>query len=365
MFTDAPQAQIERLLTEPGADVVTVTTAESGYEPARNRATLRMKAAGTVVPLRLPLSEERMRAAWASVRGGDAGSLAACVEVAGEFIRSLFPGGLRLAGSADDTAAGLGAVAGFRARLVAGPGWARVGSWDGLEEAVAAAGPGASALVLASFAGGRQGHAVVLHGTSEGLRWADPAGGVTAERPGAAGHAVAAWAVVVGSDGWVAAPGGWSARESAGGAEVLVDAPLRHDFGAMGVEIERHNVRIVLPTGRPVKGKTWLLRSHDGLVNVVADSALVWVGEDLSLYESRAAMQAAGESGHPQLNRMGEAGAITVSIPEAVTAPWRVLDEQGRPDIDQVIRRVGDLDRYWKRAPEDLQYSALDWREPG
>ena len=59
---------------------------------------------------------------------------------------------------------------------------------------------------------------------------------------------MAAWAVVVGPDGRVAGvPGGWSAPESAGGAGVVADPPVRHDFGAMGVEIERHNVRLIPP----------------------------------------------------------------------------------------------------------------------
>ena len=52
-----------------------------------------------------------------------------------------------------------------------------------------------------------------------------------------AGQAVAAWAVLIGSEGQVVAgPGDWAAPESGGVAGVLADAPRRHDFGAMGDE---------------------------------------------------------------------------------------------------------------------------------
>ena len=72
--------------------------------------------------------------------------------------------------------AGLGGVAGVQQGVVAGPGWGRVGSWEGLEEAVAGAGPGASAVVLVSSAGDRVGHAVAMYATADkGLRWVDPA----------------------------------------------------------------------------------------------------------------------------------------------------------------------------------------------
>jgi len=140
-------------------------------------------------------------------------------------------------------------------------------------------------VVLVSYAGDEPGHALVLHATNGGLeaaagaldattggleagigglRWVDPAG-VTGERPLLAGHsagsssgsaiagreaadlpealrgAVAAWAVVVGPDGRVvepddrmSEPGGWVAPVG-----MLADPPTRHDFGAMGAEIEQ------------------------------------------------------------------------------------------------------------------------------
>jgi hypothetical protein len=251
--------------------------------------------------------------------------------------------------------AGLGGVRGVQQRLVAGPGWARVGSWVDLELAVDEAGPGASAVVLVSYAGDRAGHAVALHVTDEGLRWVDPAGSsddaVRPDRPATVERAVAAWAVVVRPGGRVAAPGEWSAPESAGAVGVLTDAPVRHDFAAMGVEIEQHNVRLFLPPRELLENKTWLLRSRDELVQVVVDANPVWLSEDGDLYDSQAAMEAAGASPHPEA---GDTGEIGVSVPEVVTKPWRVLDEPRRRGMDEVLRRIRDLEAYWGRAPVDM-----------
>ena len=290
------------------------------------------------------------------LRGGytsDPWSLADCVSTVRGWLRSGYPGGLRLAGSADDSVAGLGGVAGVRARLVAGPGWARVASWQQLEKAVADAGNGARAVVLLSFAGDRQGHALMLRATGAGLVWADPNGGaVTEDRPGMVDQAVAAWAVLIGPAGQVmGVPGGWAAPESAGGAGVLADAPVRHDFGAMGVEIERHNVRLFLPSGSQVQVGEWLVRSPDLLVTVVVDSGVVWVSEEGNLYDSVAAMDAAGVAPDPLAPRPG--GRTFVSVPEIVTVPWRVLDEW-RPDLEEVLERIREVDAYWDRAPADL-----------
>jgi len=184
-------------------------------------------------------------------------------------------------------------------------------------------------VVLVSFAGDRQGHALVLHQTTGGPHWIDPDGGAVSAapaRPAAAGRAVAAWAVVVGRDGRVAEPGAWSAPGSAGGIGMLADPPLRHDFGAMGVEIERHNIRLFWPDGRKLPEKAVLLRSRDGLVRVVVDKGGAWLAEDGFLYEAHA----------------GQGGMfmMAMSVPEMVGVPWRVLAEPGRPGQEAVQARI-------------------------
>jgi hypothetical protein len=279
--------------------------------------------------------------------GDGAGSLAACAAVVGGFLRQVYP---RLRLARGDDAWGLGGVAGARERLVPGGGWARVGSWNELAVAVAIAGAGTSAVVLASRAGGRQGHALVLHETTDGPRWADPGaddpnGVLTAGLPADVRSAVAAWAVVVDRDGRVVVPpepGAWAAPESAGGEWMLADPPLRHDFGAMGVEIERHTVRLFRPGGRDLPEKVILLHSSDGMVRVAVDHSQAWLGNDGALYESPEDMRA----------RTGSAagGWETMAVPEIVTVPWAVTAEPNRPDLEAVQARIRDADWRLNRA---------------
>src|SRR5260370_28280062 len=47
---------------------------------------------------------------------------------------------------------------------------------------------------------------------------------------------------------------------------------------------------------------------------------------------------------------------MAVRVPEIVTVTWRVLEERGRPDLDDVLRRIGELDRIWGSAPETPSY---------
>jgi hypothetical protein len=191
--------------------------------------------------------------------------------------------------------------------------------------------------VLVSYAGDRKGHVLVLHATTDGPRWADPAGGVVAEgrRPAALGGAVAAWAVMADPDGRVAEPGAWSAPESAGALGMLTDPPLRHDFGAMEVQAQRHNVRLFRPGGQPLPEKAVLLRSRDGLVKVVVHNGTDWLGQDGLLHKS--------ETG-PGMSRK------QTWVPEIVGLPSRALAEPGRPGQDAVLARIRAVDRRLNQA---------------
>jgi hypothetical protein len=129
-----------------------------------------------------------------------------------------------------------------------------------------------------------------------------------------AGQAVVAWAVVVGADGRVVEPdggagerGGWAAPESASVVGVLADPPLRHDFGAMGVEIERPDVRLFLPGGESLPPNLDLVWSRDGRVRVVSENGGSWRGPDDVLCSSERAMAAAQESLPGNTSRGGPA----------------------------------------------------------
>jgi hypothetical protein len=87
--------------------------------------------------------------------------------------------------------------------------------------------------------------------------------------------------------GWVQRPDeSWSGPESRADDTALLDPPQRHDFGALGAEIELHNVVITLPDGTRPDEKELLLTSPGGLVRVMVDTVVVWRGPDNVLYES-------------------------------------------------------------------------------
>ncbi len=324
--------------------------------------------------LRLPLSEEGLHAVVSAsmdadaIAGPGAGTrtLADCVTLVGQFIRMLHPDGLILAGTVDDVEAARGGVRGVQASLVAGPGWARVDSWEELARTVERVSMsegedgGATAVALLSFPGKRQGHVAAAHATTDGLRWIDPRkvpGGlasVSEEAPAAVGQAVIGWAVVIDRDGRVAKPGRWAAPASVDDVQALTHPPLRHDFGAMALEVERRNVRLFLPDGKDVPVKTVLLKSRDGLVRVVPDNGLVRVGENGVLYESQEAMAAAGVTGDHTVSHDGD---LPISVPEMVTVPWGVSAEPHRPSRAEVLARYDDVDRRWDRAPETRRNS--------
>ena len=373
VFSDAEPEEIEAVLADPGAGAVSVWTL-AGDRALRKLAgpggsPVVAGAAGAV------LSEAGLREAAARLAAGPAagrGSLGWCAGVVRGLVEFAY-GSVRVAGVVDDGVAGLGGVAGVRQGVVAGPGWGRVGSWAGLEAAVAAAGPGAGAAVLVSFAGDRAGHAVALFQAVEGLRWVDPDGGVVDAgaagavagpggviRPGAVGRAVAAWAVLIGGDGRVAGvPGGWSAVESGGGVGALADPPARREFGAMGVEIERHDVRLFRSSGEPIDAGAWIARSPDRLVKLYADGGRVWVSDQGVVYGSPSAMQEAGEAPRGSAEDPADDGKRRVYVPEIVTNPWRVLDEPDRPGMDEMLARIRELNDRLNKVTADRRY-ALD-----
>ena len=118
---------------------------------------------------------------------------------------------------------------------------------------------------------------------------------------------------------------------------------------AMGIEIERHDVRLQWPGGKVLREKAVLLRSRDGLVQVVVDKAPTWVGADNILYRSAEAMRAAGVAPNPNAGRDGKA---SLPLPETVAVPWKVFEaERGRPSRAQVGARIQDVDRRWEDAP--------------
>jgi hypothetical protein len=188
---------------------------------------------------------ESVRGRWPGGLGGgrdDGRQLADCLDLleglAGRWYPGaggVLPGGARPAATADDMVVERRADA--RRRLVPGPGWRPVTSWEALAGAVRAAGPGASALVLWQPPREAIGHAFAFHRQASGDpdgHWVDPqkpAGQrVTARPPGY--PAVGALAVVLDPAGRVLPHALTPVTESASLAHLMAPARARRDYGA-------------------------------------------------------------------------------------------------------------------------------------
>ncbi|MFJ6199220.1 toxin glutamine deamidase domain-containing protein [Micromonospora sp. NPDC092111] len=237
---------------------------------------------------------------------GDAGewSLAECVVLARTFVRRIHPG-ISPGRTSDDLPAGRGGVAGVQDRLVAGAGWARVGDRGNLRRLFDRLGPGATVVFLDLRGDGRTGHVRTWQATGDGRWGVDPqrnigrvypladaaAAGFDDDAANPAGRldgpdgrtgVMETWALVIDDQGRVVDPGqlspedSWALLESDSTAAGLTDAPTNHEFGKYGPEEENHAVVL----GEMVRKGEVLLRTADGVVQVVADVAgWWWVGD--------------------------------------------------------------------------------------
>ncbi|HYS36049.1 MAG TPA: TcdA/TcdB catalytic glycosyltransferase domain-containing protein, partial [Pseudonocardiaceae bacterium] len=323
----------------------------------------------------------------ASVRGGgDAGSwsLSECVELASVFLRRIYPAGVWVRRAADDALVGVGArprevgnavppearvgVAGVRAGLIAGPGWARVGDrgalWRAFTDLDVGATVGATVVLLESHGDERTGHARAWHRTADGPRGVDPQRPVDRvyeideidagrdpdkpvalqlwpDAPDRRAGIVEIWAVLINGEGRVIDPHGqpWAQPESASTASALLDAATNHTFGKWGEEEENHAV--VLGRGEEFLGLPCgesLLRTADGLVKVVSDGVNYFLTPDGNIYGRFDDV--------PHHIPQDKVVRIRYSVPEIVTAPWVVLggeDGAQRQEVEQHKRTIRDI----------------------
>ncbi|MEV4757862.1 C2 family cysteine protease [Micromonospora sp. NPDC049559] len=352
-----------------GASAHVLTAGPSRSVGERAREVLGLSSRFDEVVVGGPLDETSLRRVVDDVvgavrGGGDPGpwSLAECVVLVNSFVRRVYPRGVVLGRVVDDLPVGRGGVAGVRDGLIAGSGWARVGDRSALWRSFEGLGPGATVLFLESRGDEYTGHARAWHRTTDGVWGVDPqredrvyaveyAAGESSltgpwngpdGRPGV----VETWAIVVDGRGRVVepdeAPGArsWAVSDSGSVARSLIDAPTSHEFGAHAQEVEVHNVAFVLG-GRPMRARTRLLRSTDGLIEVVTDNKKFWIGADNLFYPSLDAMAAAGVPQHPQLNQRAHA-----SVAEIKVVPARTLEgEDARPRLVDVEARLNEVVR--------------------
>ncbi|MEU4339268.1 hypothetical protein AB0F59_32245 [Micromonospora lupini] len=315
------------------------------------------------------LAEAAGQAARAAKQAdGAVTSLAQCVVALNQFARIWYPAGIKVSRASDDAAVGTGGAAGARAGVLAGDGWAPVASLTDVVTQLGA-NPGWTALIFLSFRNERQGHALAMYSLgAEGLYWVDPlrngdervfpVGDPLQDVPISAGlpagilpagvPAVDAWALVLDARGAVVEPN----RDFtfAGTVPALLDPPVRHDFGALGVEVEVHNVTLRRSDAQPLNEKVVLVSTADRRFKLVVDTMHLWVGLDGNFYESAERMREAGVSGGP----------AAVRIPEVVPTPGEVRNEPGRPNNQHLEAEIRTkiVEPLWQ-APPNYSYRAL------
>ncbi|WP_344285689.1 lonely Cys domain-containing protein, partial [Streptomyces hebeiensis] len=128
-------------------------------------------------PLVLSRDELTRRVHLVAGRGPVRGlSVERCLVLLRGLRDELYPNGVRPATTVDDSVIDQSSAA---SSLVMGPGWRGVRSWAAVAGAVAAAGPGAAALILAQRQGETPGHAWAAYnlGGTDGVVWVDVSAG--------------------------------------------------------------------------------------------------------------------------------------------------------------------------------------------
>ncbi|WP_137022884.1 lonely Cys domain-containing protein, partial [Streptomyces albus] len=283
-----------------------------------------------------------------------------CLTLVAGLRDALYPGGVRVAGTVDDAAALPGPDA-AASKLVAGPGWRPVRSWDAVARAVAEAGPGAAALVLARRQGGELGHAWAAYhlGGRNGVVAVDPAAAegrrVSATPPDLA--PVEARAVVVDRAGHVLADALPEVPESSSPAHAVVDRPTGRDYGAVGLEAEERYVFAISGEVRQGMALAW----GPGL-SLVADTTAFWrVPDTNELFDitSRPEVPQGARQPFPAGFSIGE---IVVDAMAVLPGERRQSLEEGMAELTQLRQRLSLADNYPGGVPlESLLEGLPGW----
>ncbi len=280
-----------------------------------------------------------------------------CELLAEWLIGAFHPDGVRGV-TVDDSAVGRGGVAGAQGRVLAGGRWGRVRDLSALVGAVGGQ-PGSSAVVMFSRGGGQVGHVQALYSAAGRVWWVDP------QRPaervfeagvgGVAGlddlpPAVEMRAVVIDPQGRIVKPGGWSTADISD-TEAGLDAPLNHEFGAHGEEIEFYAVALHAADGTALPVKGHIATSVDGLVKVSTDLRMVFVDHDGNYHTDAPPGVDPDEVGYWDV----------LTVPELVTVPGRSLDHDvTQTSLAAIKARRTDLIRRLQEAASSGHRAPLD-----
>ncbi|WP_435195453.1 toxin glutamine deamidase domain-containing protein, partial [Streptomyces sp. NRRL F-5630] len=293
-------------------------------------------------PLVLSRDELARRVHGVAGRGPVRGlSVERCLVLLRGLRDELYPKGVRPAATVDDAVIDHRSAA---SSLVMGPGWRGVRSWAAVAGAVAAAGPGAAAFVLARRQGEAPGHAWAAYhlGGTDGVVWVDVSAGAEGRVSEAPPEIAAAdaQAVVIDPTGQAIDPhrrdvadGALPAfAQSASTAYAALDAPMRSPYGALGLEVEKRQIFVI--EGMPHVPSKQVLAKAPGF-KIVTDHAGLWRTADGRLHQS-----------YPKPAE-GEPKPVHTSylIGEIVVEPMTVLPDERRQDPEQTLARLERLTR--------------------
>lgn len=291
-----------------------------------------------------------------------------CTVLVGELVHRLYParrwpggfsaaGGIRAARAlADDAIRPTTA----EQRLVRGPGWRPVTSWQALVRAVEAAGDAATAVVVERRPSG-QGHTYALHRTSDGVRWIElqaPPGARVALRPHLPAPLPRTMAIVIDGAGHVRTDSVDARREDVSLlTDALLDPPARPDLvGKIGFEFEdRHPV--VSRAGHDLVKQT--LAIHDSGAQVVADKDRFFRGDDGRLYATSGHAPEGVEGVHEEQYILEFVSPPLAALEEDSAAPA----QDGQLALLEAFRQLlGDADALGEPIPLSLLLpSELGW----
>ncbi|MFB7502323.1 toxin glutamine deamidase domain-containing protein, partial [Streptomyces broussonetiae] len=277
---------------------------------------------------------------------------------AGTAGRTFPSSAVRAATTLDDLSTG---DTGTERRLVQGPGWGPVTSWEALANAVTDAGPGATGLVVVRRSRG-PGHAFALHHTTDGIRWVDlqapQSERVTLEPR--MGQPLHTRAVVIDGGGRVLEHAMDSQRQNPSrSVDALTHPPADPELiGAIGFEVE---------DGHPLWAREgvvlavkMVLAEHRSGGRLEIDREMFQRGRDGRLYDT--AEQAAAVTGDPGT-------LVNVPIIEFVSPPMAVIPgEAHSTSVAEGLRRFRafrDLLRVTDSTQRSVSLEQILARDPG
>ncbi|MFJ2478416.1 hypothetical protein ACIOWI_36760, partial [Streptomyces sp. NPDC087659] len=272
-------------------------------------------------------------------------SVQTCLAVLHALCEEVFRHGVGPAGVDDDGVLGVRPQEG---RFAPGPGWQAVESWQSVQKALVAAGPGSMAIVLGRRLSG-PGHAWAAYalpadtpGGAARIVWLNPSATaeVTTDLPSQAPAPAEARALVVGPSARVVAGALTPFLASTSTAHAMVDPASSHQYGAVSPEYEEKHI-LEFDGPQPLQGQALAvyvadnLAPHDPPPKIVVEHSPFYRGSNGVLYAWEDEALQATEGIKPEVE--------AYLTDEIALSPLAALDEdEGRMSIEEGAQLLRD-----------------------